>query len=78
MQLKNAIKNKICMITMNPNYPLGDFVNWVEEVNVDIPLLSVLLDQIQVELDAEELTSRKSLFISQHHIIKSYWCLYCS
>lgn len=53
MQLKEQIKNKICLLHMTPNFPLGDFVKWVEDSYIDIPLLSVLLDSIQAELDAE-------------------------
>lgn len=78
MQIKNMIKNKICLINMTPNYPLGNFVKWAEEANIEIPLLSVLLDEIQMELDSEALTSRQYFNASQHQIITSYWCLYCS
>lgn len=82
MQLKEQIKNKICLLNITPNFPLGDFVKWVEESHIDIPLLSVLLDSIQAELDAEaKAKAFPSSCISdaiQSRVMKGCWCLYCS
>lgn len=78
MKLKESIKGKICLTEITPNFPLGGFVKWAEEANINIPLLSVLLDDIQEELDSVEFVSRQSFNVSSHQIIKSYWCLYCS
>lgn len=80
MQLKEQIKNKICLLNMTPNFPLGDFVKWVEESHIDIPLLSFLLDSIQEELDAEAkaFPTRCISDDIQSQVMKGYWCLYCS
>ena len=53
MQLQDAIKAKICINRLTANYPLGDFVQWVEREQISLPLLMVLLERIQKELDAE-------------------------
>lgn len=69
MQLQDAIKAKICIDRLTANYPLGDFVQWVEHEQIRLPLLMVLLERIQKELDAE--TNARSQLITR------YWCLYC-
>lgn len=80
MQLKECIKNKICLINLTPNYPLGEFVRWVEASQIEISLLSVLLDEIQTELDVEaRIHSAPHLpGGTQYRAVKGYWCLYCS
>lgn len=80
MKLKDRIKNKICLVKITPNYPLGDFVSWADTEKIDIPLLSVLLQEIQLELDSEAKTPShfQPPFSEQHPALKGYWCLYCS
>lgn len=80
VKLKERIKNKICLIKMTPNYPLGDFVRWIEAEHIDLALLSALLEEIQHELDneAEVAGNSRSPYAAQHQAIKGYWCLYCS
>ena len=69
MQLQDAIKAKICINRLTANYPLGDFVQWVEREQISLPLLTVLLERIQKELDAEAAACGQ--------LINRYWCLYC-
>lgn len=69
MQLQDAIKAKICINRLTANYPLGDFVRWVEREHIRLPVLAVLLERIQKELDAEAAACGQ--------LINRYWCLYC-
>ncbi|ARU29454.1 hypothetical protein [Cellvibrio sp. PSBB006] len=69
MQLQDAIKAKICINRLTANYPLGDFVQWVEREQISLPLLMVLLERIQKELDAEVTACGQ--------LMNHYWCLYC-
>ncbi len=69
MQLQDAIKAKICINRLTANYPLGDFVQWVEREQISLPLLMVLLERIQKELDAEATACGQ--------LVNRYWCLYC-
>lgn len=78
MQLKESIKNKICLVQLTPNYPLGEFVRWVEAREIDTALLTVLLDSLQRELEAEALSLSRSYVPSHAQSMCGYWCLYCA
>lgn len=80
MTLKECIKQKICLLNMVPNYPLGEFVKWIETEQIEIPVLSLLLDELQAELDAESHSANHNhtLCSSQFRATRGYWCLYCS
>lgn len=75
MKLRESIKSRICLPQMVPNYPLGEFVRWAESRRIDNALLSVLLDDIQHELEAEAVAFRHFAMPSQS--MCGYWCLYC-
>lgn len=80
--IKSAVRSKICIIRMTPNYPLGNFIDWAETQRLDTTLLMDLLDTIQTDLDADETMLRNSVNKNSSqlrlHLLHCYWCLYCS
>lgn len=80
LQVKDAIKNKLCLLEIRPNYPLGDLVEWIDTLKISASFLIQLLDEIQTELDAEATILSASTFPHDPQILmtKRYWCLYCA
>lgn len=75
MLLKESIKTKICIIRLEPNFPLREFVEWAEAL--DKQLVLQILDEIQIELDMQEQQNPRNLSAS-HCAMFGYWCFYCA
>ncbi len=74
MSLKETLKAKICISSLEPNFPLRDFVEWVELL--DKQQVLQLLDEIQIELDAQEQNEKN--ISDPPHPLQGYWCFYCA
>ncbi len=77
MSLKQTIKAKVCIVTVTPNYPLGNFVAWAD--SLDKHELLHYLNEIQQELDEEEKRLRDSPLDPTpfYSVLRTYWCVYC-
>ena len=74
MSLKETLKTKICISSLEPNFPLRGFVELAELC--DKRQVLQLLDEIQTELDAQEQHSKN--ISDPPHPLQGYWCFYCA
>ncbi|MDQ2075835.1 hypothetical protein [Marinimicrobium sp. ABcell2] len=79
MPLRHTLRARICQFRMSPNYPLGDFVDWANEQELDKSELLKRLDELQTILDLEaEALRRHGQSKSVLHLVQQeYWCFYC-
>lgn len=79
MPFPNELKAQICRYGMIPNFPLGEFISWVERVDVSQCELLWHLDLLQEELDAETEALRYSSTDGSESLTQQeYWCFYCN
>lgn len=78
LEVKETIKNKLCLSDITPNYPLRDLVEWLDTLKISASALIHLLDEIQGELDKEAAPHSVSTLSpdSKNPMMKGYWCLY--
>lgn len=73
MSMKEMLKTKICINSVEPNFPLREFVECTELY--DKQQVLQLLDEIQIELDMQQ--SRRYVPESRQ-ALQAYWCFYCA
>lgn len=80
LEVKDTIKNKLCLSDITPNYPLRDLVEWLDTLKISASALIHLFDEIQEELDKEAALHSASTLSSdsKNLMMKRYWCLYCA
>lgn len=76
MSTKEALKAKICIQKLEPNFPLREVVEWAEALDKQQVLL--LLDEIQTELDTQAQQNRQNTATEKDKVLLSYWCFYCA
>ncbi len=79
MPSKEEIKAKLCINSTSLDYPLENFLEWVEQQHYREVLRH--LEQIQQELYADERTWREASAhgnVSKAQAQASRWCFYCA
>jgi hypothetical protein len=79
MPIRHTLRARICQFRLNPNYPLGDFVDWIDEQELDKTELLSSLDELQtiLDLEAEALRRHGHPKSVLHLVQQEYWCFYC-
>lgn len=75
MSTKEILKAKICINKVEPNFPLRELLEWAELF--DNQQVLNLLDEIQLELDAQEQQIRNNIS-DPCCTLQGYWCFYCA
>lgn len=74
--LKSALKTKICINELQPNFPLREIVEYADAWDKQYVLQ--LLDEIQSELEEQVHLSYQHSLVERDKILHSYWCFYCT
>lgn len=79
MLFPQELKAQICRYGMIPNFPLGEFIGWVERFEISLQELLWHLELLQDELDSEADALRcKGGGSSEALVQQEYWCFYCN
>lgn len=75
MSAKEILKAKICIDSLEPNFPLREFAEWADMFDKQGVLL--LLDEIQNELNTQKQEYHQNIS-DPHFTLQGYWCFYCA
>lgn len=79
MLFPQELKAQICRYGMIPNFPLGEFIGWVEQLELSLHELLWHLELLQDELDLEAEALRCAVENPSEALVQQeYWCFYCN
>lgn len=79
MSLMDVLRGRVCQFGLPPDYPLGDFINWSNEQNLELTELLGGLDELQtvLQLEADALQRHSNANRTTRLEQQTNWCLYC-
>jgi hypothetical protein len=78
MSFRELLRVRICRELMVPNYPLGEFDNWVKDCGITLADLLHELNQLHMQLEIEVKFLQERSDVSPLALLqRKYWCFYC-